>query len=303
MNKSCWTAAAPTAFLLCLGLAATARAQAPAAPATADAADAPAAAPLIPRGTATTAMPTLPPASSTLDVVRRRGVLRVGVSTFVPWATRSKDGTLIGFEVDVAKQLAADLGVDVELVPAAQANLLDDLLLDRFDVIVSGLAITPARALVVNFSIPVAESCVRLVANREKAGTIKTVAGFDRPEVTIGVRGGAFGEEVAARTFPKAKLQRFDDEDAALEALLTGKVTAFVARSPAPEFLLAKAGDKVFLPLADPLARSREAIAVRKGDPDFLSFLDTWIRCQQDSGWLTEKRKYWFEGFAWENQL
>src|SRR5512147_1413151 len=125
--KSSWMAA--PAFLLCLGLVATARAQAPAA---ADAADAPAPAPLIPRGTATTAMPTLPAASSTLDVVRRRGVLRVGVSTFVPWAAHSKDGSLIGFEVDLAKQLAADLGVDVEFVPAAQANLLDDLLLDRF---------------------------------------------------------------------------------------------------------------------------------------------------------------------------
>jgi polar amino acid transport system substrate-binding protein len=300
MNKSSWTAAVTAAFLLCLGLAAPARAQ---APAPADAAEAPAAAPLIPRGTATTAMPTLPPASSTLDVVRRRGVLRVGISTFVPWATRSKDGTLIGFEVDVAKQLAADLGVDVELVPAAHPNLLDDLPLDRFDVIVSGLAITPARALVVNFSIPLADSYVRLVASRAKAGAIRTAAGFDRPEVTVGVRGGAIGEEVAARAFPKAKLQRFDDEDAALDALLTGRVTAFVARSPAPEFLVAKAGDKVFLPLADPLARSREAIAVRKGDPDLLSFLDTWIRCQQDSGWLAERRKFWFEGFAWEDQL
>jgi hypothetical protein len=42
---------------------------------------------------------------------------------------------------------------------------------------------------------------------------------------------------------------------------------------------------------------------VRKGDPDLLFFLDAWIRYHQDTGWLAEKRKYWFEGFAWEDRL
>ena len=40
-----------------------------------------------------------------------------------------------------------------------------------------------------------------------------------------------------------------------------------------------------------------------KGDPDFVFFLDAWIRHYQDTGWLAEKRKYWFESFAWEDQL
>jgi polar amino acid transport system substrate-binding protein len=255
------------------------------------------------RGTATTVLPTLPPPTSTLDVVRRRGVLRVGVSTFVPWAMTSKTGELIGFEVDLAKRLADDLGVKAELVPAAYPNLLDDLLADRFDVVVSGMSITPARALVANFSIPVGESFVRLVASREKAAGIRTAAGFDRPEVTIGVRAGAIGEDVAKKAFPKATIQKFEDVDAALEALLAGKVTAFVAKSPAPELLLAKAGSRLSLPLADPLAKSREAFVVRKGDPDFLSFLDTWIRYYEDTGWLAGRRKYWFETFAWEDEL
>ena len=272
-----------------------------AAPASAQ--ESPEAAPPAHRGTATTVLPTLPQPTSRLDVVRRRGVLKVGVATFVPWAMPSKSGELIGFEIDMAKQLADDLGVKVEFVRAAYPNLLDDLLADRFDIIVSGMSITPARALVANFSIPVAETYVRLVASREKAPGIRTAAGFDRPEVTIGVRAGAIGEQVAKSSFPKAKIQPFEDEDVALDALLTGKVAAFVAKSPAPEFLLAKAGSKLYLPLADPLAKSREAFVVRKGDPDFLAFLDTWIRYQQDTGWLAEKRKYWFDGFAWEDLL
>jgi polar amino acid transport system substrate-binding protein len=292
MTKTSWLGAGLAAGLGCLLLAAApagAQAPEPEAPAL--------------RGTATTVLPALPPPTSTLDVVRRRGVLRVGVSTFVPWAMHAKSGELIGFEIDLAKQLAEDLGVTAEFVPAAYPNLLDDLLADRFDIIASGMSITPARALVANFSIPVAESYVRLVASREKAAGVRTAAGFDRPEVTIGVRAGAIGEDVARKAFPKATIPTFEDVDAALDAVLTGKVTAFVAKSPAPELLLAKAGSKLFLPLADPLARSREAFVVRKGDPDLLSFLDTWIRYHQDTGWLAEKHKYWFDGFAWEDQL
>jgi polar amino acid transport system substrate-binding protein len=293
MTKTSWLSAGLAAGLGCLLLAA--------APARAQESPAPAA-PVL-RGTATTVLPTLPPPTSTLDVVRRRGTLRVGVSTFVPWAMNAKSGELIGFEIDLAKQLADDLGVTAEFVPASYASLLDDLLADRFDVIVSGMSITPARALVANFSIPVGESYVRLVASREKAAGIRTSAGFDCPEVTIGVRAGAIGEQVARSSFPKATIKPFEDVDVALDALLTGKVTAFVAKSPAPEFLLARAGSKLFLPLADPLARSSEAFVVRKGDPDLLSFLDTWIRYQQDTGWLAEKHKYWFDSFAWEDQL
>ena len=292
MTKTSWLSAGLAAGLGCLLLAAApARAQAPGP-------EAP-----VPKGTATAILPTLPPPTSTLDIVRRRGVLRVGVSTYVPWAMTSRGGQLIGFEIDLAKQLADDLGVTAEFVPAAYPNLLDDLLADRFDVIVSGMSITPGRALVANFSIPVGESLVRLVASREKAAGMRTAAAFDRPEVTIGVRAGAIGEDVARKAFPKATLQKFEVVDTALDAILNGKITAFVAKSPAPELLLSKAGNKLFLPLSEPLARSREAFVVRKGDPDILSFLDTWIRYHEDTGWLAERHKYWFESFAWEDEL
>ena len=50
---------------------------------------------------------------STIEQIQKRGVLRVGMSTFVPWAMKDKTGELIGFEIDVAKRLAKDAGVEV----------------------------------------------------------------------------------------------------------------------------------------------------------------------------------------------
>ena len=54
---------------------------------------------------------------SVVEQVIQRGVLRVGMSTFVPWAMKDKTGKLIGFEIDVATRLAEDMGVKVEFVP------------------------------------------------------------------------------------------------------------------------------------------------------------------------------------------
>ena len=80
---------------------------------------------------------------STLEQVLKKGVLRVGMSTFVPWAMKDKKGKLIGFEIDVATRLAKDMGVKVEFVPTKWAGIIPALLTGKFDVIIGGMGITP----------------------------------------------------------------------------------------------------------------------------------------------------------------
>jgi len=82
---------------------------------------------------ATSTAMTDPVAARDLQEVLNTGSLRVGITLFPPWATRSGNGELIGFEVDVARQLAADMGVKAELlaydverlVPALEAGEID----------------------------------------------------------------------------------------------------------------------------------------------------------------------------------
>ena len=68
-------------------------------------------------GVAATSLPAV--ADDLIADIQKRGTLKVGMSTFVPWAMRDKKGDLIGFEIDVASKLAADMGVEVEFVPTA----------------------------------------------------------------------------------------------------------------------------------------------------------------------------------------
>ena len=69
--------------------------------------------------------------------------MKVGMSTFVPWAMRDKQGELIGFEIDVAKKVAADLGVEIEFVPTAWSGIIPALIAGNFDVIIGGIALLP----------------------------------------------------------------------------------------------------------------------------------------------------------------
>lgn len=81
--------------------------------------------------------------SSTQAQIEQSGTLRVGMSTFAPWAMRDKQGALIGFEIDVARRLATDNGWQVEFVPTAWDGIIPSLLAKKYDVIIGGLTITP----------------------------------------------------------------------------------------------------------------------------------------------------------------
>jgi polar amino acid transport system substrate-binding protein len=142
---------------------------------------------------------------STLEQVLKRKTLKVGMSTFVPWAMKEKTGKLVGFEIDVATRLAEDMGVKVEFAPTNWDGIIPALLSGKFDVIIGGMGILPSRNLKVNFTIPYDTSGMSMVANKELAGNFKTLQDFNRPEVTLAVRLGATPVAAAQKFMPKAQ--------------------------------------------------------------------------------------------------
>ena len=91
---------------------------------------------------------------SAVEQIIRRGTMRVGMSTFVPWAMKDKTGKWIGFEIDVASRLAKDMGVKIEFIPTKWAGIIPALLTGKFDVLIGGMTIRPDRNLKVNFTMP-----------------------------------------------------------------------------------------------------------------------------------------------------
>jgi len=238
---------------------------------------------------------------STLEQVLKRKTLKVGMSTFVPWAMKDKTGKLVGFEIDVATRLAEDMGVKVEFVPTSWDGIIPALLSGKFDVIIGGMGILPSRNLKVNFTIPYDTSGMSLVANKELAGNFKTLQDFNRPEVTLAVRLGATPVAAAQKFMPKAQLTKFDDESKAIQELLNGKAHAVIASAPMPAFQALKYPDKLFLPLKETFTKEPIGFALKKGDVDTLNYFNNWITVRQADGWLAERKHYWFETTDWES--
>jgi polar amino acid transport system substrate-binding protein len=240
---------------------------------------------------------------STLEKVLQRGALRVGMSTFVPWAMKDKKGELIGFEIDVARRLAKDMDVDVEFVPTKWAGIIPALLTGKFDIIIGGMGILPSRNLKVNFSIPYDYTGMSIVAHKELAAGFGSLADFNRPDVVLAVRLGATPAKAAQKYIPKAELRQFDDESQAYQELINGNAHAVVASAPTPAFYALRYPDRLFLPLKETFTQEPIGFALRKGDFDTLNFVNNWIRFVQAEGWLKERKHYWFGTKDWEDLI
>ena len=234
---------------------------------------------------------------SVLETIQERGKLTVGMSTFVPWAMRSTEGELIGFEIDVATKLAEDMGVEVEFVPTAWSGIIPALLAGKFDVIIGGMSITPQRNLTVNFTAPYANSGNQLAANVELTADFTAMSDFDDTSVNLVCRRGVVGCDVLATNFPRANILQFDDNAQALQEVLNGNAHAIIASAPEPAFWVEDNLGTIELAFDGTyLARGNEAFALRKGDVDALNFFSNWILVNQANGFLDDRHDYWFSG-------
>ena len=244
-----------------------------------------------------------PAAARPLQQILNEGVLRVGTTLAPPWAVRAADGALTGFEVDVAKQLAQDMGVRLDLQIYPWDRLIRGLEAGEVDLLAAGLSITPARALHVNFSRPYTEGGIALATDRQATATVTDLADLDTPDHTVGVITGSVAEELRQRVLPRSTAALFATAELASAALLAGEVDSLLAEEPLPTYLALEHPDRIDTPLAQPLLHRPIAFAISKGDADFLAFLDAWIAAREADTWLATIHAYWFETLHWRRAL
>ena len=240
--------------------------------------------------------------NSTIEKVIRSGKLRVGMSTFIPWAMQSKTGEWVGFEIDVAKKLAEDMGVEVEFVPTKWEGLIPALLTGKFDLIIAGMTGTPQRALKINFTDPYDYSEMNIVAHKEVAAGFQTAEDFNKPEVTVLARNGTTAVAAVKQFLPDAQLRLFSENGPMVQELLNGKAHAIVSSSPEPAQLSVKYSDTLFL-IEGSLIKQPISMGVRKGDPDTLAYLNNWIAIVKNDGFIQEKVNYWWKGMEWQSLI
>jgi polar amino acid transport system substrate-binding protein len=237
--------------------------------------------------------------AGTLQQVLTSGKLRVGTTLAAPWAMRDDDGELRGFEIDVARKLAADMNVSVEFLRYDYEGLIKALESGEVDLIAAGFTITPARALHVNFSSPYATGGIGIATNLSRTADVTQLEQLDDPAHSVAALKKSVAADLARRVLPRAKLELYDMEADAAAALVSGKVDAYLDEEPLPHFLALEHPREVDVPVSEPLLKTPSAFAVAKGDPDFLAFLDAWIEARAADTWLPTTYEYWFRTLTW----
>jgi len=241
-------------------------------------------------------------AESVIETIKRRGAIKIGLSLFMPWTMRDRNGELIGFEIDVGRKLAEDMGVEAEFIPTAWDGIIPALISGKFDVIISGMSITPQRNLTVNFTQPYAYTGATIVANRQLTEGF-SLEDYNSPAVSFAVRRATLAAVVVVNRFPDAELLLFDDEVATMQEVLNGTAHATIASEPAPSSYARTYPDILHIPFDQLFDEQSEGFAVRKGDPDALNFFNHWIANHLRSGWLQARHDYWFKTDEWAGQV
>ncbi len=225
------------------------------------------------------------------DRVTEAGSIKVGVClTAEPAGFRDSDGKPRGYDVDVATLMAAELGVELELVETTGATRIPDLLSGRIDVIACNITANTERARTIAFSFPYLRTGQKLLVRRD-AG----IDGFgDIGATTRFVVGrGTTGEALAQGRVPDAKFTYVASPGDALLLLRQGQADAYVEDSLTVDYM-AKANPETLVSLPQSYSVDAIAFGVRKGNPELLRWLDMFASIYVSSGqYATTYGKWW----------
>lgn len=163
-------------------------------------------------------------AAQSLADLKKKGELTVGLLVdFPPYGTLNASNQPDGYDADVARLLAEDLGMKLKLVPVTGPNRIPFLLTNKVDLLVASLAITPERARQVKFSRPYAAASIVLYGRKD--AKIKEAA--DLKSMRVGVARASTQDIALTAAAPQgAEIRRFDDDASAMQALMSGQVDA-----------------------------------------------------------------------------
>ncbi len=244
--------------------------------------------------------------NSYLEQILKRGELRVGLNAgYAPFEMVAKDGSIIGFDIDLVKLMAKEMGVKLKIVNTDWDGIIPALNTGKFDIIASGMTITLKRALAVNFSDPYFKTGQAILVNKKgKAAHIKSYKDLgDGSGYVIAIQTGTTGDFAATKMFPKAKFKRYEKEVEAAMAVTQGKADLMVFDQPFLAIWAGRHKDKVRA-ILEPFTYEYFGFAIRKGDVDFLRWINTFIyQIKHDGppGQTTYDRlfKKWFVDMPW----
>ena len=241
--------------------------------------------------------------AGTLDDITKSGELRACFDAgYMPFEMKAKNGNYIGFDLDLGKLMAKEMGVKYVPVNTAWDGIIPALLTGKCDIIMAGMTINAQRNMRVNFADPYIVVGQSILLNPKLEGKISSYKDLNSADYTVVSKLGTSGEQSVKKLLSKAKYFAFETEtDAALE-VANGKADAMIYDMPFISIYAAQEKDKVSS-ILEPFTYEPLGWAVKQGDPDFLNFLNNFLRQSRGDGSYDRIYDKWFKSDTWLSQI
>lgn len=227
---------------------------------------------------------------SALQTVLQRGTLRVGdCLSFAPFGFYDKDGNPDGYDADLAKALAKEMGVKLEMVNTTSANRIPNLQTNKVDVVFCNFTRNLERAKEIGFTNPYVVASEAMLVRKESG--IKSA--HDMAGKTIAtVKGSTNGDEVRSMGID-VKIQEYDSSQAAILAVKQGQADAMIEDN---NFLAYQAKLDPTLTVTNEALVPLEynAFGVKQGDQVWLNYLNEFLFEINASGENATLYQKWF---------
>jgi len=237
---------------------------------------------------------------STLESILKKGELRVGFEAgYMPFEMTNKKGNFVGFDIDMAKEMAKAMGVKFVPVNTAWDGIIPSLITNKFDIIMSGMTVTQERNLKINFADPYIIVGQTILINKKHKGKIKSYKDLNNSKYIVSSKLGTTGEQAVKRMIPKCTYKSFETEPEAALEVVNGKADAFVYDLPYCVVFMAQQGAGKLVFLDKPFTFEPLAWAVKKGDPDFMNFLNNFLNQIKNDGRYDRIYNKWIKSTDW----
>jgi len=252
-------------------------------------------------------LPQNPGDSSSGAVLRRvaaAGELRVGCTgDMPPLNMMTRDGELIGMEIELAELIADAMGVKPKFVTMPFSELLPALRAGRIDLVISGMTITARRNLEVAFVGPYYISGKAFLTRFKTVAAVKNPGEINNPKTKLAALKGSTSEEFAKNFIPEAFLYATADYPEAVQMVIDGKVDAMLADYPICVISVFRYPDAGLISLISPLTYEPIGIAAPATDPLLINWLQNYLNYLEDTDVLDAMRERWFTRGSWIERL
>ena len=226
--------------------------------------------------------------SSVLDDIVQSGILKVGTTGDFPgWSFKNPETDKYeGFDIDVAKKLASDMGVDVEFVPTDWKNLVSGVVSSKYHM-TSSASITAQRALTAGYTDSYYGTGTVAMTLAKNNSEIDNWQSIDESK-SIAVTMGTVFENEAKKSFPDSKIIAVEAPAREYQEVLSGRADVSLTSKVDALKLVTLYPELSIVNLDEPKNAKLFAILVPREDQEWINFINHWIADQKNKGFFDQ---------------